>query len=85
MKNLSKIIREFEELSYKGYERRRPKHDPTDSYFYLARQLANFMTISGALNSHVYPVRTEMTSMKHILISHDCSTEKSKSEELLVY
>ena len=31
MKELSKIIREFEKLPYKSYERRRPKHEPTDS------------------------------------------------------
>ena len=31
MKDLSKIIREFEKLLYKSYERRRPKHEPTDS------------------------------------------------------
>ena len=33
MKELSKIIREFEKSPYKSYESRRPKHDPTDSYF----------------------------------------------------
>ena len=33
IKDLSEIIREFEKLRYKSYERRRPKHDPTDSYF----------------------------------------------------
>ena len=33
IKDISKIIREFEKLSYKRYERRRPKNDPTDSYF----------------------------------------------------
>ena len=64
MKNLSKIIREFENLLYKSYERRRPKHEPTDSYFYLARQLAKCMTRADALNSHIYPVRIEMTGMK---------------------
>ena len=36
-KDLSKIIREFEKLSYKSYERRRPKHKPTDRSFYLVR------------------------------------------------
>ena len=30
-KDLSNIIRDFEKLPYKSYERRRPKHDPTDS------------------------------------------------------
>ena len=37
MKELSKIIREFEKLPYKIYDRMRPKHEPTDSYLYLAR------------------------------------------------
>ena len=40
IKDLSKIIREFLRLPYKGYVRKSPKHEPTDSYFYLARQLA---------------------------------------------
>ena len=30
-KDLSKIIRDFDKFSYKGYERRRPKHENTDS------------------------------------------------------
>ena len=29
----SKIIREFEKLTYESYEKKRPKHEPTDSYF----------------------------------------------------
>ena len=36
MKELSKIIREFERLPYKLYETRMPKHKPNDSCFYLA-------------------------------------------------
>ena len=36
-KDLSKIIREFEKLSYEIYEKKRPKYEPTDSYFYLER------------------------------------------------
>ena len=31
MKEISNIIREFEKLPYKIYERRRSKHEPTDS------------------------------------------------------
>ena len=58
MKYLSNIIREFEKLTYKNYERRGPKHEPTDSYFYLERHLAKFMMRSDALNSHVYLVKT---------------------------
>ena len=57
-KDFSKIIRDFEKLPYEIYEKKRPKHEPTDSYFYPSRQLAKFMMISDALNSHSYPVRT---------------------------
>ena len=32
-KELSKIIRKFEKILYESYERKRPKHDPTDGYF----------------------------------------------------
>ena len=49
-KDLSNIIREFEKLSYKIYEKKRPKHEPTKSYFYLARRLVNFMMRAYALN-----------------------------------
>ena len=58
MKDLSKIIREFEKFLYKSYERRRPKHDPTDIYFYLARHIEKCMMRADALNSDNYSVRT---------------------------
>ena len=64
MKDPSKIIREFENLSYNSYDRRRTKHDPTDSYFYLARQLETCMMRYDDLNSNVYPIITEMTGTK---------------------
>ena len=78
MKDLSKITREFEKLTYKMYERKRHKHDPTDSYFYLARQLAKCMLRVDTLNSHVYQVRMEMTGTQHILILHVCSMGERK-------
>ena len=31
MKDISKIIKDFEKLPYKGYVRKRPKHETTDS------------------------------------------------------
>ena len=34
--------------------------------------------ISDALNLHVYPVRTEMTDMQRILISHVCDLNESE-------
>ena len=53
MKELSKIIKEVYKLPYKIYERRRPKHEPTDSYFYVSRELAKCTMIADALNWHV--------------------------------
>ena len=75
-KELSQIIREFEKSPYESYERNRPKHEPTESYFYLERQLVKFMMRYYALNSHVYPVRTEMIVTKQIPTSHIFSTDK---------
>ena len=76
-KDLLKIIREFERLTYETYESNRPKHEPTDSYFYLARQLAKCMMIAYALKLYVYPVRTEMTATKYIPTSQVCSMDDS--------
>ena len=39
---------------------------------------------ADALNSHFYPVGTEMTGTKQITILHICSTDESESEEFLV-
>ena len=50
VKDPSNIIRDFEKLLDKIYESSRPKHDPTDSYFYLARQLSKCMVRADALN-----------------------------------
>ena len=83
-KDLSKVIREFEKLPYKSHERRRPKYEPTDSYFYLTIQITKRMMRDDTLNSYVWPVRTEMTGTKHIPTSHICSTEKMKWKEFLV-
>ena len=42
-KDLYKIIREFENFEKLPSEKKRPKHEPTERYFYLARQLAKCM------------------------------------------
>ena len=39
-KNISKIIKEFEKIEKLPYEKKRRKHEPTESYFHLSRQLA---------------------------------------------
>ena len=60
-KDLSKLIREFDKFDKLPYFNNRPKHEPTDSYFNLARQLAKCMMRSDALNWHNYGGYTEMT------------------------
>ena len=84
MMDPSNTTRKLDKLIYKSYERRRPKHEPTDTYFYLARPLTNCMTRYDNLNLHGYLVRTENTATTHIPISYFCSTYDSKSEELPV-
>ena len=54
-KDLPKIISEFEKLPYESYDKKRPKHESTDSYFYLAIQLADCMMRVDTLNSDNYP------------------------------
>ena len=49
-----KIIKEFEKIEKLPYEKKRPKHEPTDSYFRLARQLAKRMIRSDNLNWHYH-------------------------------
>ena len=56
---LSKIIKEFEDFPYKGYVSKRYTHMPTVSYFYIARQLENFMM---RFNLRIGLVRTQMTN-----------------------
>ena len=78
MKDISNIIKEFEKLPYKVYVRKRPKHEPTDSYFYLARYIYKCMMISDDFNSHIDPVKTEMPGTEQIPISHVCDSDESE-------
>ena len=80
MKYLSKIIKEFEKLPYKGYVWKRLKNEPTDSYSYLAIHISKCMMRSNALNYHVGPVGTEITGTQHIPISRVCDSDKMESK-----
>ena len=48
-KDIYKIISDFEKFEKLSYEKMRPKHDPTDCYFYSARQLSKCMMRSDTL------------------------------------
>ena len=83
MKGPSKIIKKFKILPYKGYVWKRPKHEPTGSYFYPTIQLAKCMMRYDAFNFHVDPVRTKMTGMQHIPISHVCGSDEIRPKGII--
>ena len=83
MKDISNIIKEFEKLPYMSYVRKRNKHEPTDSYFYLAIKIAKCMMRVYAYAFHVDPVRTKISGMKHIQIMHIYDSDKSKSTRVI--
>ena len=60
-KDLSKINKKFKKIKKLPYLKRRPKHEPIDSYFSLARQLAKYMIRSDSLNWHDHGGYTEIT------------------------
>ena len=62
-KDHSKIIREFEKIEKLPYKKKNPKHDPTDSYFHLARYLVKCMMRSDNLNRHDHGGYTEITAL----------------------
>ena len=80
-KDLSKIIRDFEKFEKLTSEKKRPKHEPTDSYFYLARQLAKCMMIYDTLKWRGYGGYTEMTA----LYSKVYSTDEDESKRIIVH
>ena len=99
-KDLSKIIRDFEKFEKLLYEKKRPKHEPTDSCFYLARQLEKCMVRSDTLNWHDYGSYTKITDpssnvnstdkdvskriIVHKTLSQNCSANKDKYKKIIV-
>ena len=79
-KDLSKIIKEFEKIGKLPYEKRIPKHEPTDSYFHLAREIAKCMMISDKPNWYDHSGYTKMTA----LYSNVIVTKESKSKRSIV-
>ena len=80
-KDLSKIIREFEFFEELPYEKKRPKNEPTYSYFYLSIQLAKCMMISDTLNWHAYGGYTKMTDPS----SNVYSTNEDESKRIIAH
>ena len=62
-KDLSKIIKDFEKIGKLPYEKKRPKHEPTDSYFHLTREIVKCMMRYDKLNWYDHGGYTKMTAL----------------------
>ena len=80
-KYISNIIREFEKFEKLLSKQNRPKHEPTDRYFYLTRQLLKCMMSYNTLNWHNYGSYMEMTAPS----SNIYSTDEYKSKRIIVH
>ena len=81
MKDLSKIIKEFEKIGKLPYEKNMPKHEPTPSYCHLVMQLAKCMMRSDAHNRHDHGSYAEETAPS----SNVNVTDKDESKEIIVH
>ena len=81
LKDLSNIIKDFKDLPYKGYFRKRFKHMPSDSYFYLTIQLAKFVMINSrgpviTQNMGTQKMSNSKISTQNIPNLHVCYTDE---------
>ena len=83
-KDISKIIKDFEKIEKLPYEKKRPKHEPTKSYFHLARQLAECMMRSDNLNWYDHGCYTKMTALySNVNVTNECELKRSIINEKL--
>ena len=54
MKELSNIIKEFENIAKVPYVKRIPKHEPTSSYYHIVEFIAECILRCGEDNQHVH-------------------------------
>ena len=81
MKDLSKIIKEFEKIVKVPYVKRIPKHEPTSSYYYLFGCIADCMLRSDEDNQHVQGGYTKETDLS----SNVKDTDEDESKEIIVH
>ena len=79
-KDISKITKEVKKIEKIPDEKKRPKHEPTDCNFYLARHLAKCMMRSDTLNWHDYGGYTKITAPS----SNDNSADEDESKCIIV-
>ena len=73
------LLRILEKIEKLPYEKKRPKHEPTESYFHLSRQLAKCMMRSDTFNWYKHGGYTEITAP----FSNVNVTNESKSKRII--
>ena len=83
-KYIYNIIREFEKFEKLSYEAKRPKHEPTGSYFHLARELVKCMMRSDNLNWYDHGGYTKITApYSNINVINEGESKRSIGNENL--
>ena len=84
-KDILKIIREFDKFEKLPYEKKRPKNDPTESYFHLARKIAKCMMRSDKLNWYDHGGYTKMTvPYSNVIVANERKSKRSIVNENLL-
>ena len=84
-KEISKIIKKFEKIERLPYEKKRPKHEPTESYFNIERQLEKCMMRSNNLNCYDHGGYMKMTAPNsNVNITNDRESKCSIVNEKLL-
>ena len=81
MKDLSKIIKEFEKIVKVPYVKSIPKHDPTSRYYHLVGCIAECMLRYDEYNQHAHDDYAEETAPS----SNVNVTDEDKSKEIIVH
>ena len=84
-KDLSRIIKKFEKIEKLPYEKRIPKHEPTESYFHPAREIVKCMMRSNKLNWYGHGGYTQISALYSNVIVRNRSESKHSivNEKLL--
>ena len=81
----TKIIEKLEKSEKLSYEKKRPKHERTESYFHLAREIAKCMMRSDKLNWYGHGGYKEMTApSSNIVVTNESKSKRSIVNEKLL-
>ena len=85
VKDISKIIKDVGEIEKLPYDKKRPKNEPTESYFHLASELAKCMMRFDNLNWYDRGGYTKMTApYSNVNVTNESESKRSIVNEKLL-